>query len=246
MPFEFEIPKHRGLFITGTDTGVGKTLVSGAIAKVLSDQDLRVGVFKPIASGCRKERQGLVSDDAEFLACCANCEYPLSVVNPVTFRTPAAPAACEPVERKTVDFEQIVNTYKYICDNTDIVIVEGIGGIRVPISEGVDVLDMATGFNLPVVIVARPDLGTINHTLLTVDAVRSAGLHLLGVVINGYDINSCDIAVETAPDIISQYGQVDILSIVPFDEESNVEKGLLGQAITDIIDQTDWHEFTKI
>ena len=246
MSFEFEIPKHRGMFITGTDTGVGKTLIAGAIAKVLSNQDLRVGVFKPVASGCRNEREGLVSADAEFLAFCANCDYPLSVVNPVTFRTPAAPAACEPVERKTVDFEHIVNTYKYICDNTDIVIVEGIGGIRVPISDGVDVLDMAAGFNLPVVIVACPDLGTINHTLLTIDAVRSAGLPLLGVVINGYDIASYDIAVETAPDIIAEYGQVDILSIVPFDEESDVDKGLLGEAVTDIVDQTDWHGFTKI
>ena len=246
MSFEFEIPKHRGMFITGTDTGVGKTLIAGAIAKVLANQDLRLGVFKPVASGCRKEREGLVSADAEFLAFCANCDYPLSVVNPVTFRTPAAPAACEPVENKTVDFEHIVNTYKYICDNTDIVIVEGIGGIRVPISDGVDVLDMAAAFQLPIIIVARPDLGTINHTLLTVDAVRSAGLPLAGVVINGYDIDTCDTAVETAPDIIAEYGQVDILSIVPFDEESNVEKGLLGQAVTDIIDQTDWQGFTKI
>ena len=105
---------------------------------------------------------------------------------------------------------------------------------------------MAAGFNLPVVIVARPDLGTINHTLLTIDAVRSAGLPLLGVVINGYDIASYDIAVETAPDIIAEYGQVDILSIVPFDEESDVDKGLLGEAVTDIVDQTDWHGFTKI
>lgn len=242
MSFEFEIPRHRGLFITGTDTGVGKTLIGGAIAKVLSAQNLRVGVFKPVASGCRSEREGLVNSDSEFLACCANCDYPLSVVSPITFRTPAAPAACEAVERKTVDFEHIFNTYKYICDNTDIVIVEGIGGIRVPISAGVDVLDMAVAFNLPVVIVARPDLGTINHTLLTVDAVRAAGLHVAGVVICGYDISTCDVAVETAPDIIAEYGRVDIISIVPFDPESNVEDGILGEAVTEIIDQTEWYD----
>jgi len=245
MALEFEIPRHDGLFITGTDTGVGKTLIAGAIARVLSQQQLRVGVFKPIATGCRREREGLVSADTEFLALCANCDYPLSVVTPVTYAIPAAPAACEHAERKTVDFEHIVNTYKYICDNTDIVIVEGIGGIRVPISQGIDVGDLASGFKLPVVIVARPDLGTINHTLLTVDAVRAAGLNLAGVVISGYDLDCGDVAVETAPGIIAEYGNVDILATIPRDPESDVEKGLLGDATLDIIDQTDWLQIAR-
>ncbi len=245
MSLEFEIPRHDGLFITGTDTGVGKTLVAGAIARVLSQQQLRVGVFKPVATGCRREREGLISADTEFLAFCANCDYPLSVVTPITFATPAAPAACEQVERKTVDFEHIVNTYKYICDNTDVVIVEGIGGIRVPVSQGIDVGDLASGFKLPVVIVARPDLGTINHTLLTVDAVRAAGLNLAGVVISGYDLDCGDVAVETAPGIIAEYGNVDILATIPRDPESDVEKGLLGDATLDIIDQTDWLQIAR-
>jgi dethiobiotin synthetase len=239
------MPKHRGLFITGTDTGVGKTLIAGAIARVLASQGLKVGVFKPVASGCRRDREGLVSADAEFLAFCADCDYPLSVVSPVCFSTPAAPAACEPVEKRTVDFEHIANMYRYICDNTDIVIVEGIGGIRVPVSQDIDVLDMAKAFALPVVVVARPDLGTINHTLLTVDAVRRARLPLRGVVISGCDMSSYSVAVETAPDIIAKYGNVDILAVVPFDDESSVEKGLLSRAVTDIISQIDWCKLAK-
>ncbi|MEN8128040.1 MAG: dethiobiotin synthase, partial [Planctomycetota bacterium] len=91
------LPKKNGLFITGTDTGVGKTLVAGGIAAVLREQGLKVGVFKPIASGCRNDG-GLVSDDTEFLALCADADYSLSVITPVTYKTPAAPVTCVQLE----------------------------------------------------------------------------------------------------------------------------------------------------
>ena len=240
-----ELPKAKGFFITGTDTGVGKTVVAGGIAKILS-QDHRVGVFKPVASGCRKQREGLINDDAEFLSCCANCQFPLSVVNPVGFITPAAPVVCEEVEHRRVDFEQIATAYKYICENSDVVIVEGIGGLLVPISDSVDVAEMAKWFDLPVVIAARPGLGTINHTLLTIDAVRKAGLDLAGVVINGYDVSKADTAIETAPAVIAQWGDTQILSIVPFDEDTDIEKGLLGDSIVETLDGCDWAQMAGL
>ena len=243
---EMDLPKAKGLFITGTDTEVGKTLIAGAIAKIFSEKGYRVGVFKPVASGCRSEREGLISYDAEFLAYCANCEFPLSVVNPVSFITPAAPAVCEETERRKVDFEHIATTYKHICDNSDVVIVEGIGGVRVPISDDVDVLQMAKWFDLPVVVVSRPNLGTINHTLLTIDAARNAGLELAGVVINGYDITSADTAVETAPGVIAQWGGVRILSIVPFDEETDVDQGRLGNLILETLADCDWPKLASL
>jgi dethiobiotin synthetase len=245
MAMEMDIPRHKGLFITGTDTGVGKTLVAGAIARILRREGYRVGVFKPVATGCRHDREGLVSADAEFLAWCADCEYPLSVVTPVTYATPAAPAACERVERRPVDFEHIANTYRYICANSDLVVVEGIGGIRVPISQGIDVLGLAAGLKLPVVIVARPDLGTINHTLLTVDAVRSAGLHVAGVVVSGYNLEAADVAAQTAPEIIAEYGKVDILALLPYDPDSNVEEGRLGSGALEVLDQVDWARIAR-
>jgi dethiobiotin synthetase len=242
---KMELPKAKGFFITGTDTEVGKTVVAGGIAKILS-QDHRVGVFKPVASGCRKQREGLINDDAEFLACCTNCQFPLSVVNPVGFVTPAAPVVCEEVEHRRVDFEQIETAYKYICKNSDVVIVEGIGGFLVPVSSGVDVLEMAKWFDLPVVIVARPSLGTINHTLLTIDAVRKAGLDLAGVVINGYDVSKADTAVETGPAVIAQWGDTQILSIVPFDEDTNIEEGLLGDSIVETLEGCDWAQMAGL
>ncbi|MCK5171886.1 MAG: dethiobiotin synthase, partial [Planctomycetes bacterium] len=235
-----DLPKAKGLFITGTDTGVGKTLVAGGIARVLSEAGHRVGVFKPVASGCRKEREGLVSDDAEFLAHCSNCDLPLSVINPVTFITPAAPVLCEGVERCAVDFEQIAVSYRCICKESDFVIVEGIGGMRVPISRGVDVGAMAAEFGLPVVLVSRPGLGTINHTLLSIDSIRAAGLRVAGVVISGYDLATAGLAEETAPGIIAEWGQVDVLTILSFDEESCVERGQLGEMTAEALGECDW------
>lgn len=246
MDFQLELPAAKGLFITGTDTGVGKTLVAGGIANILSENGFRVGVFKPVASGCRRTREGLINSDAEFLAHWSNCDFPLSVINPVGFATPAAPVVCEEHEHRKVDFEQIAVAYRHICQNSDIVIVEGIGGFRVPVSERVSVSDMAKAFGLAVVIVARPGLGTINHTLMTIESVRSAGLEVAGVVISGYKPYEADIAESTAPGVIAEFGQTQILSIVPFDEDSNVEEGLLGQLTVEALADYDWAKLCRI
>ncbi len=240
MPLELNLPQANGLFITGTDTGVGKTLVAGGIAKILNQTGYTVGVFKPVATGCKHHHEGLVSTDAEFLRYWSNCDFELSVVNPVGFVTPAAPVVCQEFERRHVDFAAIQKVYESICKVSDFVIVEGIGGIRVPISGDVDVLELARAFGLPVVIVARPYLGTINHTLLTVDAVRGAGLDVAGVVISGYEAASATFAEETAADVIAEYGDVGILAIVPHDEDSDVENCQLGDLTVEALTDCDW------
>ena len=237
---DIDLPAVKGLFVTGTDTGVGKTLVAGGIARILSQDGLRVGVFKPVASGCTHQYEGLVNADSDFLRVCSGCDFELSVINPVGFVTPAAPVVCQERERCRVDFGLIAKAYESICTESDVMIVEGIGGVRVPISGDVDVLELMKWFSLPVVIVSRPDLGTINHTLLTIDAVRGAGLELLGVVINGYDALSASVAEETVGDVIEEYGDVDVLSIVPKDEESNVEEGRLGATVVEVLGDCDW------
>ena len=237
---EIEISKHKGLFVTATDTGVGKTLISGAIAKLLSERGKKTGVFKPIATGCKKTREGLVGEDAEFLTCCVDSEFSLEDINPVTFVEPAAPFACERIEDKKVDLEKIITAYNYICSKTDYIIIEGIGGIRVPITDNLDVLGMAKMFDLPVVIVARPNLGTINHTLLTIDAVRNAQLPLAGIVISGYDESRADFAQQSAPAVIAEVGRTQILAVVPFDYQSNIEQGVIGDIVLDSLNDVDW------
>jgi dethiobiotin synthetase len=236
---DLKLPNKNGFFITGTDTSVGKTLITGGIAMVLRQQGLKVGVFKPIASGCRDEGI-LISDDTEFLAMCADAEYSLSIISPVTYKTPAAPITCIEIEGREIDYEAIVTAYNYLCDNTDVVLVEGIGGALVPIDKENTVLDLAVGFNLPTVIVARPNLGTINHSLLTIDAVRNAGLAVAGLVISGYNAFEADIAEETSPEVICNFSDTNLLSIVPYDEESSVEDGRLGEGVTETLGFCDW------
>jgi dethiobiotin synthetase len=232
--------RGKGLFVTGTDTGVGKTLIAGAIAKILLQKGKNTGVFKPIATGCKRTQQGLVSEDARFLAHCADSEFGLDIINPIKFEKPAAPFSCEKAENRKVDFVKIAVAYNHICSKSDFVIVEGIGGIRVPITDGLDVLTLAKAFNLPVVIVARPNLGTINHTLLTIDAVRSAHLPLAGVIISGYDESKTDFAQQTCPAAIAETGKTQILAVVPFDRQTQIEKGIIGDIVLDSLTGIDW------
>jgi len=235
-----DLPKARGLLIAGTDTEVGKTLVAGGIARVLVERSVKVGVFKPIATGCRHEREGLVSGDAEFLAHCADSDQPLSVINPVGYAIPAAPIVCEPREHRTVDLGAIALAYKHLARSSECVLVEGIGGVRVPISESLDELDLMRAFGLPVVIVTRPNLGTINHTLLTLDAVRRAGLTVAGLVVNGYDASRASIAEETVCDVLREWGRTRILAVVPRDPASHVESGRLGRTVVTALESCDW------
>ena len=240
MTLDLKLPKAKGLFIMGTDTGVGKTLVTGGIAHVLTEKGLNVGVIKPLVTGCRKEGDELIAGDAEFLAACAQADYPLSTITPVRFEIPAAPTACLMHEDRVVDYDAIVTAYKFLCETCDIVLVEGIGGVMVPIDNEHTILDLAVQFDLPAVIVARPNLGTINHSLLTIEAVRNAGLPVAGVVISGYDEQTADIPEQTAPGIIEQFGQTQILTIIPKDEDSSVEECKLGEQVIESLSETDW------
>jgi dethiobiotin synthetase len=246
MPIDLKLPKKAGLFITGTDTGVGKTLIAGGIARILTGSGLRVGVFKPIATGCRRTWEGLVSADTEFLANAANSDLGFSTITPAGYVTPAAPIVSAACEKKAIDFGKIASAYSEICEHCDIVIVEGIGGVRVPLTGQFDLLDLAVEFNLPVVIVARPNLGTINHTLMTIDCVKAAKLRIAGVVINGYDGTRTSIAEETADGVITQCSGIKVLAVVPFDEGVNVEESKPGDMAVESLADCDWAELARL
>jgi dethiobiotin synthetase len=246
MPINLNLPKKAGLFVTGTDTGVGKTLIAGAIARILTDKGRNVGVFKPIAAGCKHTWDGLISNDTEFLAYCANSNLSLSTITPIGCRTSAAPIVSAAHDGTAIDFDRIAAAYNDVCQNSDIVIVEGIGGVRVPLTEQFDLLDLAVEFALPVVIVARPNLGTINHTLMTIDCIRAAELKIAGVVINGYNATESTVAEDTSPEVIAKCSGVDILSVVPFDETVNIEKPNLGELIVGSLMDCDWEKLAEL
>ena len=240
MPLNLNLPKKSGLFIAGTDIDVGKTLIAGAIARILVEQGVKAGVFKPIGTGCRRQWDGLVSGDADFLAGCANSELAVSVINPVAYLTDASPFICAEREGKTIDFGSIAEAYRAMCENSEFVIVEGVGGVREPLTEEFDLLDLAVEFDLPVVIVAGAKPGTVNHTLMTIDCVKAAKLRIAGVVINGYDAREETVAGNTAGVLIAQFGGVNILSEVPFDETVDIEQSYPGDFVIDALSECDW------
>ena len=204
-----------GLLVTGTDTGIGKTVIAGAIANWFRRQGNRVAALKPAGSGCVRRREGLVSEDAEFLAHCADASHPLDVICPVRYAEPLAPAVAAERAKEPLDWTAIDRSIATMSQGSDVLIVEGVGGVMVPMDPKHTFLDVARWLKLPAVVVARPGLGTINHTLLTVNALRDAGVPVAGVVINRYPAQNADVAAETNPRAIEKWGKVPVLCIVP-------------------------------
>ncbi|MGD0138739.1 MAG: dethiobiotin synthase [Tepidisphaeraceae bacterium] len=204
-----------GLFITGTDTGVGKTLVAGAIADWFRRRGTRVAVCKPVATGCPRRREGLVSEDAEFLAHHADAKFPLNTICPQRFAEALAPAIAAERAKQKIEWSAIDAAIQTMTGSSDCLIVEGVGGVMVPIDRRHSVSDMIGWLGLPAVIVARAELGTINHTLLTLQVLRNANLSVAGVVINQYPSETPTVVEETNPRAIEKWGDVPILCLVP-------------------------------
>lgn len=243
------LPKLPGLFVTGTDTEVGKTLVAGAIARSLRGIGTRVAVFKPVASGCRHSREGLVSSDAEFLAACADSTAPLAEIAPVRYASPLAPNAAAQREGRAVDLGAVFEAYRRLAGQADLVIVEGIGGLLCPLTDEFWCIHLARMMDLAVVIVARAGLGTINHTLLTLHAARSANLRVAGVVINRYQPDGepePDLSVLTNPAQIAERGKTPVLALVPDEPANSVEEATLGPDTRFVVDQVDWRRIAGL
>ena len=238
VPFE----SARGVFVTGTDTEVGKTVAAGAIAHQLRKTGNTVGVFKPIATGCQPRREGLVSSDVEFLAHCSDTISPLEQINPVRYREPLAPIVAAERAQIEIDWDSVQLAYRNIIQQHDLVVVEGIGGAMVPIQKDYLVLDLMVDLALPVLIVARSGLGTINHTLLTLEACRKRKLKVLGIVINRYHPDSSDVAEETNPRVIAAAGKVPVVAILPDDKETDLQSGRLGPDVITAAGLTNWDE----
>ena len=229
-----------GLIVTGTDTEVGKTVVAGAIGNWFRRLGFRVAVCKPVATGCPRRREGLVSEDAEFLAHFADARFPLDVICPQCFAEPLAPAVAAQRAGRPVDWELIDRSIAHMCGQSDVMIVEGVGGLMVPMDDRHTFRDVAQWLKLPAVVVARPGLGTINHTLLTVAALRQAGIPVAGVVVNRYPAENASIAEETNPKAIEKWGKVPVLCVVPDEKLGGLT---LPAGIVSAIDTVDWHHF---
>jgi dethiobiotin synthetase len=209
------IPAVRGVFVTGTDTDVGKTVIAAGLTAALRGHAVNAGYFKPVQSGCREEGGRLLASDARLAKTMAALPEPLSLLTPVTLQLPLAPAVAAAQAGLSIDLEAIAQAYRTLAARYDFLVVEGAGGLYVPLVDNdFLVLDLARWLGLPVLVVARPGLGTINHTVMTVKTAEQAGLPVVGVIINQYPDNP-NLAARTNPEIIAAIGGRPILAQVP-------------------------------
>ena len=165
-----------GLFVSGTDTGVGKTVVTAALALALKARGVDVGVIKPVQTG---------EGDARALKSWVGLAENLEEIAPFSFRAPLAPLVSARLEGRTLALGEVVARVRALAERHEVVLIEGAGGLLVPVGPGWTIADLAAALGLPLLVVARAGLGTVNHTLLTIEVARRAGLEIAAVVLNG-------------------------------------------------------------
>ncbi|MCX8022817.1 MAG: dethiobiotin synthase [Syntrophorhabdaceae bacterium] len=203
------------IFITGTDTGVGKTTVASCFAAYLSvKKGLNVGVMKPFESGLSKTNKDLLPWDAICLKEASGSTDDLDDISPYTFEAPLAPEVAAYLEHVKIDLDIVNRIFNKIKKNHDIVVVEGAGGILVPIVKNFFFADLIESWGAEVIVVSRLSLGTINHTLLTCRYLQSRNIKIIGVILNNTD-GKVDLATKTNPDALRRCMDIPILGIFP-------------------------------
>lgn len=177
----------RGFFVTGTDTGVGKTLFSAALVRAWSDLGVSAVGMKPVAAGAELRDGVWVNEDVALLRAASGIQAPAELVNPYLFREAIAPHLAADHKGVTIELPRIVAAYETLAGMADVVVVEGVGGFRVPLGPGRDTADLAASLGLPLILVVGMRLGCLNHALLTVEAIAARGLGLAGWVANRID-----------------------------------------------------------
>jgi dethiobiotin synthetase len=233
-----------GLLITGTDTGVGKTRVAAAIARCLIEQGQRVGVLKPVATGAEQVEGKWRSGDAEQLIEAIGDLPGLTIerVVPFCYEPPVAPSVAARACGTPLQFKDVVQGVREALDwwaeRVDVVIVEGVGGLLCPLAERATVADLAVALDLPVLIVARRGLGTLNHTLLTVEAAKRRSLRVAGIVFNSAERAASTLAENTAADELARHLE-DIAILADLSYES--DPSLLWERVRDV----DWYGWCR-
>lgn len=205
------------LFITGTDTGVGKTHTACLIARQAAAGGLRVGAYKPVCSGAEQSSSGERQwDDIERLSAAINVSSTVDDICPQRFLAPLAPPIAARLENRCIDRLMLRTGFERWQDRCDLLLVEGAGGLLCPLTETETMADLAAELNCPLLIVARPGLGTINHTLLTVEVARRIRLPIAGVVFCETMADASDPSVSTNASEIERRGGVPVFGTIPY------------------------------
>ena len=200
-----------GIFVTGTGTEIGKTVIAGGLAACLKAVGMHVGVMKPISTGD--------TADARFLKHAAQVDDALSAINPIYLRHPLAPSVAARMEDQEIDLSRVETAFTALQQKYDFVIVEGVGGIAVPIRDDFLVAQLIAQLKLPVLIVATAGLGTLNHTLLTVTFAKQFSIHIAGIVLNGLRPETAGLAEATNPVEIEKLTGIPVLGVVPYQKQ---------------------------
>ena len=212
---------HKGIFITGTDTGVGKTFVAGGIIKAIKEFGFSVCPMKPVETGCRMKRGKCVPGDTLKLIKASGVHEDTYVINPYRFKQPLAPSVAAELENIPLRKGKILTSYNYLSNKYDFTVVEGAGGIMVPVYKNYLFLDLIKDLNVPLLVVAKPGLGTINHTVLTIQAAESRGIEIIGVIINYSTKIRKGLAEKTNPEIIERLGRTPVLGVVAYSGDTS-------------------------
>jgi dethiobiotin synthetase len=217
------------VFVTGTDTGIGKTLVTCALTAFFSLRKGRdVGVMKPLEAGLTLHGKDLLPWDATLLKEASGSQDDLSLINPYCFESPLAPETASELEHVRIDLGMLDRIYGQLRANHDLLFIEGAGGILVPITNNFFYVDLMKRWGVLALVVARLGLGTINHTLLTCRYLKQEGIPIAGVILNDNE-GKKDLAAKTNPDMIARYLDVPLLGVFPHLEP--VPNGLPDRAL---------------
>lgn len=221
-------------FVTGTDTGVGKTTVTAALSAYCALKKGRdVGVMKPLESGLSLYRKDSLPWDAISLKEASGSADDLSLINPYAFETPIAPGAAAELEHVQIDLEHLDRIYERLSRDHDILFIEGAGGVLVPIKHNFFFSDLMKRWNTKTIIISRLGLGTINHTLLTCYFLKNHGIPIAGVILNDTDGKS-DAATKTNPDLLTRYLEAPLLGVFPHLPHTGT---LDRQQLADLVDK---------
>ncbi len=214
---------NKGFFITGTDTGVGKTLVTAKIGKTIQKENVSLGIMKPIETGVSSSLVPTTLSDVGLLKTVLEIPDSLEDISPYRYQTPVAPLLAGKLENRPIDPQTIIGAYQKLSDKYNVILAEGAGGLLVPIAENYLMADLAKDLNLPLIIVSRFHLGTINQTALTIEAARFRGLNIEGIVFNCLEKNQPTDLEKHSPKILEEIYKIPVLAICPFMGENPKE-----------------------
>ncbi|MCC7508555.1 MAG: dethiobiotin synthase [Planctomycetes bacterium] len=228
-----------GIFITGTDTGVGKTIVSAGLILALKARGLNVGYMKPVESGCQVLDGEVVASDVRFVREVCGIRDDMDLMCPYRLKAAAAPSIASRLEDIHVDISYIVDQYFQLSLMHEIIVVEGVGGLMVPLNNNEVVTDLILQLGLEAVIVAKPGLGTINHSLLTINMAKMMGISVQGLIVNGFGKDVIGLPERTNPDEIQHFGNVPVLGILPWLKDLDFNACKPGTLLSEFMERID-------